>query len=66
MCGAGPGPGSRVAVDPQGNATAVSSRDYTTFATGHDAAGPRLRGVSIRALGAAEMAAWFAVSPQDA
>ena len=55
----------QVAVDPQGNATAVWSRNYTIQAAGYDAAGPLLRGLSIPASGTAGIPVSFSISPLD-
>jgi PKD repeat protein len=57
---------TQVAVDPQGNATAVWSHNYTIQAAGYDAAGPLLRGLSIPVSGTAGVPVSFAVSPLDA
>lgn len=55
----------QVAVDPQGNATAVWSRNYTIQAAGYDAAGPLLRDLSIPVSGTAGKPVSFSVSPLD-
>lgn len=55
----------QVAVDPQGNATAVWSRNFTIQAAGYDAAGPLLRGLSIPASGTAGKPVSFSVAPLD-
>jgi PKD domain len=55
----------QVAVDPQGNAIAVWSRNFTIQAAGYDAAGPLLRGLSIPASGTAGIPVSLSVSPLD-
>jgi hypothetical protein len=55
----------QVAVDPQGNATAIWSRNFTVQAAGYDAAGPLLRGLSIPASGTAGIPVSFSISPLD-
>jgi PKD domain len=55
----------QLAVDPQGNATAIWSRNFTVQAAGYDAAGPLLRGLSIPASGTAGIPVSFSISPLD-
>ena len=55
----------QLAVDRQGNATAVWSRNYTIQAAGYDAAGPLLRGLSIPVSGTAGIPVSFSISPLD-
>jgi hypothetical protein len=55
----------QVAVDPQGNATAIWSRNFTVQAAGYDAVGPLLRGLSIPASGTAGIPVSFSISPLD-